>query len=191
MNLIKLACASAIVFSISTAANAAAPYCGITGVEDTSSPGQIVISASGWHLGTPYEFDFQYKIDGAAQWTSYGIAQSHTNGSNSSWGASAFPESLTDGVHSIQVRSFDYTDSSSRFCGTSVFQFSNDGGQQASCETSTNVEHVAAGRAYASWGWAYATGSNELLGLNSSSVTNTLEEASSGYWEIDSDGSCQ
>ncbi len=191
MNFIKLACATAIAFSFSTAVNAAAPYCGMTSVVDDSTPTQLVISASGWHVGTPYEFDLQYKIDGAAEWTSYTIAQSHTNGSNNGWGASAFPESLTDGVHSIQVRSFDSTDNTSRSCGTTVFQFSNDNGQQSSCETSSNVAHVAAGRAYAAWGWAYATGSNELLGLNSIAVTKTLEEASTGYWEIDSDGSCQ
>ncbi len=51
------------------------------------------------------------------------------------------------------------------------------------CFTSSNYAHVAAGRAYQSGGYAYATGSNQLLGLNNTYYTATLKQSSPGYWE--------
>ncbi len=51
------------------------------------------------------------------------------------------------------------------------------------CITSSNYAHVTAGRAYQSGGYAYATGSNQLLGLNNTYYTATLKQSSPGYWE--------
>lgn len=50
-----------------------------------------------------------------------------------------------------------------------------------SCETATNTQHAAAGRAYQSVFLYRATGSEQLLGLGSTSTS--LEETSAGYWE--------
>ncbi len=51
------------------------------------------------------------------------------------------------------------------------------------CVTATNYAHVTAGRAYQSGGYAYATGSNQNLGLYNTYYTSTLKQTSTGYWE--------
>jgi hypothetical protein len=51
------------------------------------------------------------------------------------------------------------------------------------CITSSNYDHVVAGRAYQSGGYAYAVGSNQNLGLYNTFYTATLKQSSPGYWE--------
>src|SRR6478736_5794328 len=51
------------------------------------------------------------------------------------------------------------------------------------CITSSNDDHVVAGRAYQSAGYAYALGSNQNLGLDNTFYTATLKQSSPGYWE--------
>jgi len=51
------------------------------------------------------------------------------------------------------------------------------------CITSSNYDHVVAGRAYQSGGYAYALGSNQNLGLYNTFYTATLKQSSPGYWE--------
>jgi hypothetical protein len=51
------------------------------------------------------------------------------------------------------------------------------------CITSSNYDHVQAGRAYQSGGYAYALGSNQNLGLYNTFYTATLKQSSPGYWE--------
>ncbi len=51
------------------------------------------------------------------------------------------------------------------------------------CITSSNYDHVVAGRAYQSAGYAYAVGSNQNLGLYNTFYTATLKQSSPGYWE--------
>jgi poly(hydroxyalkanoate) depolymerase family esterase len=51
------------------------------------------------------------------------------------------------------------------------------------CITSSNYDHVAAGRAHQSGGYAYALGSNQNLGLYNTFYTATLKQSSPGYWE--------
>ena len=55
------------------------------------------------------------------------------------------------------------------------------------CFTGTNYNQVAAGRAYASGGYAYADGSGQNMGLDNVFYSTTLEETSPGYYII---GSC-
>ena len=52
---------------------------------------------------------------------------------------------------------------------------------------SSNYQHVQKGRAYQKWGYAYAVGSNELMGLDNTAIHTTLSETSEGYYVI---GSC-
>ena len=51
------------------------------------------------------------------------------------------------------------------------------------CITSSNYIHVLEGRAYQSGGYAWALGSNQLLGLWNVFYTSTVKESSPGYWE--------
>lgn len=53
--------------------------------------------------------------------------------------------------------------------------------------TDSNYAHVSAGRATASFGVAYAKGSNDYLGWWNIYVTTTVKQTSSGYFEL---GSC-
>jgi len=53
--------------------------------------------------------------------------------------------------------------------------------------TSSNYAHVVAGRAYNSFGYALATGSNQNMGLNNIFFTSTLAQTAAGYFVI---GSC-
>lgn len=53
----------------------------------------------------------------------------------------------------------------------------------AACITSSNYDHVQAGRAYTSGGYALAVGSNQNLGLYNTFYTATLKQSSPGYWE--------
>jgi poly(3-hydroxybutyrate) depolymerase len=57
-----------------------------------------------------------------------------------------------------------------------------DGG--SACLRASNVAQVAAGRAYAALGYAYARGSNEFLGTDTASSTSSLEELRAGYFVL-------
>ena len=59
--------------------------------------------------------------------------------------------------------------------------------QQLSATTTNNYQHVVAGRAYHSLGYAYAVGSDDLLGLYNLFYTSTLAETAPGYYIV---GSC-
>jgi len=57
----------------------------------------------------------------------------------------------------------------------------------ASCYTASNFAHTMAARAYASYGYAFAYGSQQNLGLWSSTVITTLKRTGSGYYVV---GTC-
>lgn len=54
----------------------------------------------------------------------------------------------------------------------------------SSCVTAPNTAQVAAGRAHAVGGYAYATGSDEFLGADNASTTSSLEESGNGIYTI-------
>ncbi|MCX4572688.1 PHB depolymerase family esterase [Streptomyces sp. NBC_01571] len=56
------------------------------------------------------------------------------------------------------------------------------------CFTDNNYNHVAAGRAHQSGGYAYANGSNQNMGLYNLYLTHTLEETSDGHYVIADSG---
>lgn len=53
---------------------------------------------------------------------------------------------------------------------------------EASCIAAPNPDHVAAGRAYVAFGFAYAKGSHQALGLSSAWVRSGLVPVSEGVW---------
>ena len=53
--------------------------------------------------------------------------------------------------------------------------------------TASNYNHVQAGRAHDSMGYAYADGSNDYMGLDNLYYQSTLRETASGYFEV---GTC-
>ncbi len=57
----------------------------------------------------------------------------------------------------------------------------------ATCYTSSNYAHTTAGRAYASFGYAYANGSNQNMGLWNIYTTKTLKKTAANYYVI---GTC-
>ncbi|HEX6873423.1 MAG TPA: PHB depolymerase family esterase [Micromonosporaceae bacterium] len=57
------------------------------------------------------------------------------------------------------------------------------------CVTANNYQHVQAGRAYHSLGYAYALGSNQNMGLYNTFVTHTLQQTGTNWWVI-ADGQC-
>jgi hypothetical protein len=57
-------------------------------------------------------------------------------------------------------------------------------GDAGACITASNTAQVAAGRAVAIAGFAYAKGSDEPLGKNDSSTNSSLRESASGYYTI-------
>ena len=52
------------------------------------------------------------------------------------------------------------------------------------CVTASNYTHVQAGRAYHSFGYAYANGSNQRMGLYNTFATTTLKQTGPNYWVI-------
>jgi len=60
-------------------------------------------------------------------------------------------------------------------------------GSAAVCFTSSNYAHTTAGRAYASYGYTYANGSNQSMGLWNIYVIKTLKRTAPNYYVI---GSC-
>jgi subtilisin family serine protease len=54
------------------------------------------------------------------------------------------------------------------------------------CYNSTNYNHVAAGRAHDSGGYAYANGSNQKMGLDNTFYTSKLRKTGTNYYVIDS-----
>ncbi|MFF7628936.1 extracellular catalytic domain type 1 short-chain-length polyhydroxyalkanoate depolymerase [Streptomyces cyaneofuscatus] len=61
--------------------------------------------------------------------------------------------------------------------------------EPAACWTASNYEHVRAGRATTTGGYAYAKGSGQNLGLYNTFVTHTLKESPAGHYTI-ATGSC-
>nr|WP_234544633.1 PHB depolymerase family esterase [Streptomyces shenzhenensis] len=61
-------------------------------------------------------------------------------------------------------------------------------GYSAACYTASNYAHVAAGRAYQSGGYTYATGSGQSMGLYNTFITHTLKETASGYYVVADSG---
>ncbi|MBS2019710.1 MAG: hypothetical protein JST00_43005, partial [Deltaproteobacteria bacterium] len=57
----------------------------------------------------------------------------------------------------------------------------------ATCITASNAAHVAAGRARAYFGFAYAAGSGQALGFASALVRTTLKPAGAGRYVL---GAC-
>ncbi|MEV0776534.1 PHB depolymerase family esterase [Streptomyces sp. NPDC050428] len=57
-------------------------------------------------------------------------------------------------------------------------------GLPATCWTSSNYDHVRAGRATTSGGYVYAKGSNQNMGLNNTFVIRTLKESPTGYYVL-------
>ncbi|RCG27830.1 esterase [Sphaerisporangium album] len=62
-------------------------------------------------------------------------------------------------------------------------------GSGGACVTASNYAHTVAGRAYASFGYTYALGSNQAMGLWNVMVTHTLRQTGTNYWVI-ADGQC-
>jgi len=60
-------------------------------------------------------------------------------------------------------------------------------GAAAVCFTASNYAHTTAGRAYASFGYAYANGSNQNMGLWNVFITKTLKQTGPNYYVI---GTC-
>ena len=54
------------------------------------------------------------------------------------------------------------------------------------CFNASNPTHVTAGRAHASFGYAYANGSNKLMGFNYSFYTSKLRNTGLNYYIVDS-----
>ncbi|MFD8500199.1 hypothetical protein [Amycolatopsis sp. NPDC059657] len=66
--------------------------------------------------------------------------------------------------------------------GTSAPPTSTPSGQ---CFFSSNYDHVVAGRAHNSFGYALANGSNQNLGLNNLYTTTKLRQTGANYYNID------
>lgn len=60
-------------------------------------------------------------------------------------------------------------------------------GAPATCYTASNYAHTTAGRAYASWGYTYAKGSNQNMGLWNIYTVTTLKQTAPDYFVI---GTC-
>ena len=58
---------------------------------------------------------------------------------------------------------------------------------RCTCTTASNYAHTLAGRAYVFAGYAYAVGSNQLMGLWNVFVTKTLKQTDANYYVI---GTC-
>ncbi|MDP2370793.1 PHB depolymerase family esterase [Rhodoferax sp.] len=57
----------------------------------------------------------------------------------------------------------------------------------ATCYTASNYGHTVAGRAYALWGWTYANGSGQSMGLWNIFTSTTLKKTGDNYYVI---GTC-
>ncbi|HUG23460.1 fibronectin type III domain-containing protein [Piscinibacter sp.] len=60
-------------------------------------------------------------------------------------------------------------------------------GSAATCTTSSNYAHVSAGRAYQTWGYTYAKGSNQYMGLWTTFTIKTLKQTGPTHYVI---GTC-
>lgn len=73
-------------------------------------------------------------------------------------------------------------DASGRESGFSPVATASTTGFTPVCHTADNVSHVAWGRAYVLWGYDYAYGSNQGMGLYNVFITSTLRQTSAGYY---------
>jgi poly(3-hydroxybutyrate) depolymerase len=99
-------------------------------------------------------------------------------------------KSIVDGLASgaITVASSDAGAAPASDAGASVADASPvDGSPPAngsSCVLASNADHVAAGRARSSFGFAFATGSSQALGLASASVWTSLVRVTAGFYVV-------
>ncbi|MFG3506788.1 PHB depolymerase family esterase [Streptomyces sp. NPDC047821] len=89
-------------------------------------------------------------------------------------------------VHTYAVAAHDADGRSGALSGTITVRTS--GGAPAACWTSSNYEHVRAGRATTSGGHTYAKGSDQAMGLYNTFVTHTLRESPAGHYTLADDG---
>jgi poly(hydroxyalkanoate) depolymerase family esterase len=86
-----------------------------------------------------------------------------------------------------QATSYTYAVSAVNATGegpTSTSVQATTGGTAPVCVTASNYDHVVAGRAYQSLGYAYALGSNQQMGLYNTYYTTTLKQTGPSYWVI-------
>ena len=61
------------------------------------------------------------------------------------------------------------------------------GSAPAQCFTASNYAHTTAGRAHAQWGWTYANGSNQSMGLWNTFTSTTLKQTGPNHYVV---GTC-
>jgi hypothetical protein len=61
------------------------------------------------------------------------------------------------------------------------------GSPPAQCFTASNYAHATAGRAHVQWGWTYANGSNQIMGLWNIFTSTTLKRTATNHYVV---GSC-
>lgn len=88
-----------------------------------------------------------------------------------------------DGATAVMAKAYDAAGNVGTDNDTSV-TVANGGGGFACTETyASNYSHVSAGRAYSRWGYVYATGSGDYLGLYNTYTYTRLAETAQGYFE--------
>lgn len=84
-------------------------------------------------------------------------------------------------TYSVTVSSVGNSGESAQSAPLSV---TTTGGASCTTVTASNSAHVAAGRAHARFGLAYANGSEDLMGLNSAFFFSTLAQTGEGYYKV-------
>ena len=114
----------------------------------------------------------EFYVDGSLKSTDTSSPYSY------SWDTTA----ASNASHTLMAKAYDAANNTGS--DSESVTVSNSGGGNLYCGTASNYNHVQAGRAYDSGGYAYADGSDQQMGLDNVYYTTTLQETSSGYYEI-------
>lgn len=142
---------------------------GLTAGEATSSSMQIswsaVTGAAGYNVYRNGSLVNASPVAGTSH-TDSGLTAATTY----SWSLRALDDNGAEGAASTPVT------------GTTL------GEQSSTCHTASNYAHTTAGRAYQSFGYAYARGSNQRMGLWNVFSMSTLKQIASDHYVV---GTCQ
>jgi subtilisin family serine protease len=122
--------------------------------------------------------------DGYAQFTGTSMAAPHVTGAWAVYKSKMPNASIVDVLNAMLVTGKKITDSRNKIIKSRV-QIDT-ALLYNTCYNASNPTHVSAGRAHASYGYAYANGSNKYMGMNYSFYTSKLRNMGTNYYIVDS-----
>ncbi|MHB9285499.1 PHB depolymerase family esterase [Halobacteriales archaeon Cl-PHB] len=154
------------------------PDGGSGGDGNTAPTADVSASSTTVTVGDTVDFDGTGSSDSDGSIASYGWDWT-SDGTYDASGSTASHSWSAAGDYTVTLRVTDDDGATDTASVTVTVESSSSG----YCGTEDNGTHASNGRAYSSWGYYYAEGSDQYMGYGSYDTT-TLKETSDGYFEV-------